>query len=412
MLKVRDRCRGCHSKNMVLSLRLAEVPITSPNVGGRSNNSASLVSAPLDNYLCLDCGLNQLIHVVDPKILYDSYLYRTSISTGLSEHFETLCLRTIEVVQLKDDDFIFEFGSNDGTLLGHYQKRGINVIGMDPAKKIAEEATVRGIKTLPQFFNRKSAKNLEKLEGRPKLILANNVMANIDDLDEIFESIAALLNPEGAFVFETQYAYDVFSKHLIDVIYHEHLTIFSIKPLEIMLERFGLEIFNAERIGTKGGSMRFWIKFKNCRTYAVSQDVERLKLMETKSGIYEVAFHNTFSKLIEKTKHQIEEVVDSHRGLNKTIAAWGTSVGCLTLLHTFQLADKIDLFFDDAPFKEHLVGSTYKIPIFRGGEIKNVKPDLLIFLAWRYQDQIVDKHKLDAQKETQKMLIMPSFSIF
>jgi len=40
---------------------------------------------------------------------------------------------------------VFEFGSNDGTLLKAFKERGMKILGMDPAKNIADMATAEGL---------------------------------------------------------------------------------------------------------------------------------------------------------------------------------------------------------------------------------------------------------------------------
>jgi SAM-dependent methyltransferase len=222
-IRVRTVCRLCGSGRIVKSVPLARVPIVSPNVGtgdASAQERLTHIVAPLDNYLCQDCGLIQLLHVVDPELIYSGYLYRTSVSLGLAEHFRGLSDAVISRLRLERRDLVVEFGSNDGTLLSFFKEGGMRVQGVDPAGDIARDATQRGIPTLAEFFNVQVAKSISA-EGKARAIVANNAMANIDDLDEIFSGVKALLAPDGAFVFETQYALDVFEKVLLDVIYHE-----------------------------------------------------------------------------------------------------------------------------------------------------------------------------------------------
>src|ERR1700733_12147584 len=120
LVQVRQTCRLCGSPRIIKSIPLAAVPIVSPNVGTERRASGQALAstvAPLDNYLCQDCGLIQLIHVVDPSLIYRDYLYRTSISLGLSDHFRGLAEAVIVRASLSGSDLVCEFGSNDGTLL-------------------------------------------------------------------------------------------------------------------------------------------------------------------------------------------------------------------------------------------------------------------------------------------------------
>jgi hypothetical protein len=124
LVSIRDTCRLCGSRRMVRSIPLASVPIVSPNVGSDEDDVGrrlTSIVAPLDNYLCQDCGLIQLVHVVDARLIYRSYLYRTAVSLGLTEHFRGLAQAVASRAVLQPGDLVAEFGSNDGTLLGFFR---------------------------------------------------------------------------------------------------------------------------------------------------------------------------------------------------------------------------------------------------------------------------------------------------
>src|SRR3990172_5604250 len=109
-----------------------------------------------------------------------------------------------------------EIGSNDGTLLRFFKDAGMRVLGIDPARRIAEEATASGVETLPEFFALALARRLRGEGKEASLVAANNVFAHADDLHAIVEGVAHLLAPEGLFVFEVSYLLDVFEKTLFD----------------------------------------------------------------------------------------------------------------------------------------------------------------------------------------------------
>ncbi len=390
----RSTCRLCGSPDLTLSIPLADVPIVSPNVGTKTRaDSARIVqlTAPLDTYLCGDCGLIQLVHVVDPSLIYRNYLYRTSVSAGLAEHFERLASTITEAVALASGDLVVEFGSNDGTLLGCFAEKGMRVLGIDPAEEIAREATARGIPTRAEFFGAGLGRALRTEMGPARAVIANNAMANIDDLDDIFSGVQALLAPDGVFVFETQYALDVFEKTLLDVIYHEHISCFSVRPVDAAVGRFGLELFDAQRIGTKGGSIRFWLQRRH-GPHKRAARVDDLIAHEEKCGLYDPAYHKAFSRRVAGIRSELHKLTDQAHGNGLTVAAYGTSVGCAALIHQFELEKRLDCFFDDAPFKQSLEGPGYDLPVYTGDKVASIKPALVVILAWRYARTIVAKH--------------------
>ena len=75
------------------------------------------------------------------------------------------------------------------------------------------------------------------------LIIANNVIANIDNLKDVFKGINHLLQPNGYFVMETFSLKGVIEKNLIDNIYHEHLSYFTISSLIKFAKKFDYMFF-------------------------------------------------------------------------------------------------------------------------------------------------------------------------
>lgn len=410
-INVHTTCRLCGSSRLTLAVPLAAVPIVSPNVGESGNaKDLNTVTAPLDHYLCQDCGLIQMVHVVDPSLIYRDYLYRTSISKGLPEHFGGQARAMTDRLNLRPEALVVEFGSNDGTLLGFFKAAGLRVQGIDPASAIAAEATRNGIPTIADFFTPDVARRILAEQGPADLVVSNNCMANIDDLASVLTSVETLLGSNGVFVFETQYAGDVFEKFLLDVIYHEHITCFSVRPVMQALPGYGLEVFDAEPIPTKGGSIRFWIQKKGA-DHPVSSRVGEMVATETAKGLYQLdrlrAFGAKATDLSEKVRAHIAAARERENG---PIAAYGTSVGCIALIHQLELQGQLDFLVDDTPFKDAITGPGYRLPVLGGEALVNRMPSLVVVLAWRYADLIIAKQQAYLANHGRFLIPLPVIS--
>jgi len=413
LITVRKTCRLCGSPQIARSIPLAKVPIVSPNVGTESDEAGyrlTRIVAPLDTYLCEDCGLIQLIHVVDPSLIYSNYLYRTAISLGLAEHFRELSKAVVARARLEPNDLVVEFGSNDGTLLGHFRDAGMRVQGVDPAKRIAAEATARGIPTRADFFNPDVARDIAAKSGFACAVLANNAMANIDDLATIFMGVKAIMAPDGVFVFETQYALDVLESTLLDVIYHEHISTFSVQPVVRALKQYGLAVFDAERIQTKGGSIRFWVQHDG-GPYTVGARVAELMELEVRTGLYDLSYHKKFGEKIGQIKSRLHRLIAEARASGRPVGAYGISVGCAALIHQFELEDKLDVLFDDTPFKSRLDGPGYDLPVYTADRVLERNPALIVILAWRYAEPIARKHAKYLAQGGRFVVPLPDISV-
>ena len=126
----RETCRLCHSTKQELVVPMAGMPIGTPNFqvpDAGIDDPVFRTAVPLELYLCRDCGDLHILHVGNPEIQYRHYVYTTSISLGLREHFATYADDVIKRYALAPNSLIVELGSNDGSLLGFVgQERRIN----------------------------------------------------------------------------------------------------------------------------------------------------------------------------------------------------------------------------------------------------------------------------------------------
>ena len=257
-------CRACGGRALQVVVPLAPIPITTPNVGfgqgARHYGNIAGIEAPLDLHRCGDCGHLQLLDVVDPDLQYGEFLYTTSISLGLPAHFERMGADLIDALELRPGSTVIEIGSNDGTLLRLFQVAGMRVLGIDPAREIAERASAMGIETLATFFTAEAAVEIVRDHGPADLVIANNTLANIDDLGDCLVGVRTLLKDDGVFVFETSYGADVIDGLLLDTIYHEHLSYFMAETLPGLMARHDMALFDLVRVETKGGSLRGFVQ--------------------------------------------------------------------------------------------------------------------------------------------------------
>ncbi|STO99391.1 SAM-dependent methyltransferase [Helicobacter canadensis] len=252
-------CRLCGCNDLKKVLELSKNPI-----GDRFfKNKELALSCELHDVvvmMCNVCGQMQLSEVVEPKEIYEQdYLYTSGTSVGLVEHFRQGAKDLIKRFKIPKDSLVIEIGSNEGAMLEVFKNEGMRVLGIDPASIAVEIAKKRGVETICGFFTQNLAREIKLQKGKANIVIANNVIANIPLLADVVKGIELLLDDNGVFVFETSYAQSVLKKHLIDTIYHEHISYFSAKPLAKFFNHCGLELFDAEEIWTKGGSLRGYV---------------------------------------------------------------------------------------------------------------------------------------------------------
>src|SRR6266516_5145523 len=191
----RDTCRLCGGTNRELVLPLEATPIGEAYVPAGGLNEPQQ-RYPMDLFLCRSCGHAEFPDVINPEILYGNYLYQTSISLGLVEHFRKYAEDVVRQVAPAPNRLVLDIGSNDGSLLKAFKERGLRVLGVDPAREIARRATESGVETIADFFTAKLAQEIRKKHGPAAIVTANNVFANIDNLADVAAGIRELLAPD------------------------------------------------------------------------------------------------------------------------------------------------------------------------------------------------------------------------
>lgn len=410
----RKICRLCLSSDVEVAVALQPIALATPNMDlqafGQRYCGIAQATVPLDLYLCHQCGHLQLLDVIDPHIQYTHFKYTTAISLGLPEHFRKLADELIASTAAKPGSLVVEIGSNDGTLLRPFKERGLNVLGIDPAQETAQRATATGIPTLAQFFTAKLAEEIGQKYGRAAIVIANNTFANIDDLADAAIGIEKLLAPHGVFVFETSYGADVVEKFLIDTVYHEHLSYFMVRPLIDFFRRHGLELYDAQQIWTKGGSLRGFVKHA-ADPRPVAASVASMAERERSLGLDDLAPYRKFAARVDGIRTKLHSIVREYRGRGQKIAGYGASVGTVTLVQQFGLGSALDFIVDDNPLTDAIVGPDYRIPVLPPAALEEHKPSLVAILAWRYAELIRQKNVGHVQSGARFLVPLPDVKL-
>ena len=348
---------------------------------------------PLDVWFCRGCAHMQLLDVVAPALLYEDYVYVSGTSPVFVKHFEQYASDVISEFALKSGDLVVDVGSNDGTLLKAFQRAGMTVLGIDPAKEIARKATAAGIETLTAYFDRAVAEAIRSQHGHARCITGSNVFAHIDDLAGVLDAVRTLLAPEGVFVFEVSYLVDVFEKTLFDTIYHEHLDYHSVEPLVVFFERHGMQLIDARRVPTHGGSLRGIAQLAGARR-PVHAGVAELVDLERRLGLDLEDTFVRYAGKIDALGRDLKVLVQRLKGEGKRLAGFGAPAKATTLMYHFGLGpDDIEFIVDDNRLKQGLYSPGLHIPVLPSSAIEERKPDYLLILAWNFAEPIMAKHQ-------------------
>lgn len=384
------QCRICRSGNLEIFLDLGFQPLANSFLK-KESDFANEPKYPLAVYFCRSCNLAQLLDVVSKEEMFSEYIYFTSGMPKISNHFKAYAEEVISRF-LQPGDLVVEIASNDGILLKFFQDAGFQALGIDPAANVVKTADKLGVKTIVDFFSEKIGRQIAGQSGKAKAILANNVVAHIDDHHDLARGVAALLAEDGVFVLEAPYLVDMFENLTYDTIYHEHLSFLAVRPLQKLFEQFGLEIFDVEVNVVQGRSLRVFVGHKG--KHKISPNVKKYTDLEISMGLNEI---KTYQQLAERVKAQKQELVKLLTDLKKQgkkIAAYGAPAKGNTMLNYCNIgADILDYALEDLPAKQGLLTPGMHIPTVDAVYAHSHEPDYYLMLAWNYEKPILEKEQ-------------------
>ena len=408
----RSTCRLCGSTNLELVLGLTPTPpanafVTEEQVGTPQE------TFPLDVFFCSNCDHVQLLDVIDPAHLFENYVYVSGTSPVFVKHFEDYA-KTISdrFVRNVSNQLVVDIGSNDGTLLSKFKNLDFGVLGIDPARDIAANATARGIETKAAFFTSLLAEEIRQSRGHAQIICANNVYAHADDLIDITRGIRSLLAQDGVFVFEVSYLVDVYEKTLFDTIYHEHVAYHSVGPLKQFFAKHGMELIAAERIDSHGGSLRGIVQLAG-GPHDVAPSVDAFIQREVELGLNKAETLRAFADKIQSCKQELVHYLNGLKSQGKTIAAFGAPAKATTLMYHFDIGPgMIDFIVDDSSLKQGMYSPGMHIPVLPSHALYEKKPDAVVILAWNFAEPIMKNHAAYLDQGGEFLVPLPSLQSF
>jgi len=172
-----------------------------------------------------------------------------------------------------------------------------------------------------------------------------------------------------------------------DQIYHEHLLYYTLKTIETLLQRHGLEMFDAYLSPIHGGSIIGFISHRGSR--APSGRLQDMRLLEDISGTNKLAtYHNFAEKIVHMKKENIAYLMTAKRA-GKVVYGFGAPVKGNTLLNYFGIGTElIDCLVEKNELRRGLYSPGMHIPITIEKELTR-QPDIYYVLAWNFKKEIL-----------------------
>jgi hypothetical protein len=401
------KCRGCYSDKTSLLLDLGHSPISNEFLDSHQLQDVE-AHYPLKVQVCDICGMVQIPEVTRKEALFsDNYVYFSSFSSSWLEHSKEYAAKMISEFEITTNDLVLEIASNDGYLLQYFKSLGIRVLGVEPAKSVADVAVSKGIETISEFFGKDLALTLRAEGILPKLIVANNVLAHVPDIQDFIEGVSILLNGQGFATFEFPHLSNLMEHNQFDTVYHEHYSYLSIEALKPIFASHDLDIFHVESLKTHGGSLRLFVAPHNSQVIRTNEIQElELRELEWSPRNSKNAEDLRFNAL--KTKLDFLSELLALKKLGSNVVGYGAAAKGNTLLNYCGIdSDLISYMVDRNPAKQGKFLPGSHIPVVPESHLEVNPPDVVIIFPWNLKDEI--KLQLSAQlgPDIKFMVTMP-----
>ena len=386
------QCRISDSSDLINILHLGDQPLANSL---KSTENESEKRYPLSISFCEESSLLQLNETIDKKILFDHYVWVTGTSQTAQNYANIFSDRLINIAVPNKDDLIIEIASNDGTFLKPFISKGFsNVLGVDPAKNIAEIANQNGINTLPEFWSSSLSSQIISDKGFAKVVFARNVIPHVSELLDVIKGIEIVLGEDGVGIIEFHDAGKILQELHYDSIYHEHLCFFSIESMTYLLNRFKLNPFHIEKSPISGGS---WVIYFSKAKRQKSAELQEAVNDENSNKVNHLSSWQNFAHHAKVHRKETLEILNSLDG--KTIVGFGSSARSQTYLNYSGINnDQINAIIDNNLLKQNMYAPGSSIPIVDFEKGMALQPDLIFILAWNFKDEIVSQCKMDGYK--------------
>lgn len=372
-------CLACGGADLFPYLDLGQMPLANSFHDG----SKELPRYSLAVQACRSCWHSQLVEAVDPRLMFDDYLYVSGTSNTLRKYFESFAAR------FKPGIRVLDIASNDGTLLDVFKARGCEVVGVEPCESLSDACDARGHKTIPSYWNARAMRIATTLYGKFDVITAFNVLAHVQDPLTFLVLAKEVLAPGGTIWVQTSQANMVIDG-TFDAIYHEHVSYFTPRSILALAQRAGLCPITYEEPSIHGGSM----------LVGLTADV-MLDAKFNKSPLYEEKTYEKFAKQIQQTISAVKQF-----GSPGELIGYGAAAKGMTFLNATGL--KLDRIVDDNPLKHGLLTPGGDIPI---GPVENLPrgDGSIVVLAWNFWSEILGRIRKEHGSGHTVMRWLPTF---
>ena len=292
-----------------------------------------------------------------------------------------------------------DIACNDGSQLNYFKELDWETYGVDPAKNLYSIAKEKGHNIICDFWRKEVAEKLPIMD----VIVAQNVFAHTRYIDDFLQTCKIVMDENTNLFIQTSQR-DMIINGEFDTTYHEHISFFNTKSMNILTRKNGLILNRIMENSIHGRSYIFEIKLnKDNDIYNIDEHLE----IEKKLGMYNPITYEKFRLNAESSVTNLKLIIDKYKNLGYKIIGFGAAAKGQTLICYGNI--DLEYIIDENPLKIGLYSPKLDIPIVSVEHFKEDKDDkiLIIILAWNFAKEI--KEKINKKKGNKTIVIVEKY---
>ena len=420
MLVTRQTCRLCGSHELTSVLSLGDQYLASfftdehiPPLRRRIPLELVRCDVTRDENAC---GLVQLKHTVPSDFMYSAYGYKSGINESMAQHLRDLAQKAQTIAELKPSDIAIDIGANDATLLKGYTAQGTLKVGFEPSNVAPTDAELPSdIRYLRTYFDSRVFES-EFPEKKAKVITSIAMFYDLEHPNRFVSDIARVLDRQGIWVMELSYLPMMLKQRSFDTVCHEHLDYYHLAPIEKLVEKHGLKVFDVETNLSNGGSFRLYIAHEHSRFCERKTEAHR-RLIRFRQAEFELcldqeAIYAQFRSDIEKIRKDLNTTICDLKKQGKKIYGYGASTKGNVILQYCELDQTlITAIADRNPSKHGQKTLGTDIPIISEEDARKQNPDYFLVLPWHFLNGFMQRERAFLERGGRFIVPLPEVRV-
>ncbi len=410
----RKCCRFCNSNDLIEVMDLGLMPLAGAFIKQKDFSDEKFYPLTLD--FCNSCSLVQVKEVISADILFkENYFFFSSSINTLINHFREYANDLYnEFLSNLENPKILEIGCNDGVMLRPFSDLGVLPIGVDPATNVVKTIDIDKAVIYNDYFTEKLSNNILNEYGKLDLVVSNFSFAHIDDMQDVIKGITTILKDDGVFVFEIYYLVNLIEEMNYDMIYHEHMSYYSLYTLTKFFNEYNMEVFEIKHNKeVRTGSTRFYVKFNSNSNLKISDNVNKVYSREINLNYHKKNIYNEYASKVELNKNQTIDLLKKLKSEGKSIIGYGASGRGTVIMNYCKIDSRyLDYVVDDAPQKVGFFTPGTRLEIKSWDYVlENGYPDYIILFAWSFTEEVIKKRQDFIQNGGKFIVPLPTLTL-